>query len=163
MARNSPMGAGGFINLLGSGLHGETQVPKYRVVLKVLILLQTWLHPVAPSGLIRKGKGFRMGWNAFQLQRPSGAEGGWTVQPSEDLVSDLHARWTGCHYLAESCHQPRGLRPRRQGIPRVRTLFLRSSCNETALRQRNGNRHCQSTVRGQHGFSLLQDQLPPYT
>lgn len=40
-------------------------------VLKVLILLQTWLHPVASSGRAHEGRGFRMGWKAFSC------EGGW--------------------------------------------------------------------------------------
>lgn len=52
------------------------RVLKYRVVLKLLILLQTRLHPVTFSGLIHEGKGFRMDWNAFMLGGRGGTEGG---------------------------------------------------------------------------------------
>lgn len=82
MGRNGSRGPAGFISLLGSGLCGETRVLKYRVVLKVLILLQTRLHPVASSGLTHEGEDFRMDWNAFMLGGRGGTEGGWTVQPS---------------------------------------------------------------------------------
>lgn len=94
-------------------------------VLKVLILLQTWLHPVASSGRAHEGRGFRMGWKAFSCQGGWRGEGGWSMQPPEGLMSDLHTRWAGCHHLAESCHQPRGLRPRRQGNGKSKNLVLK--------------------------------------
>lgn len=121
---NSPGGAGGLIPLQGSGLWGETRRPGCSAVLKVLILLQTWLHPVASSGRTHEGRGFRMGWNAFSCEGGGGG-GGWSMQPPEGLMNDLHTRWAGCHHLAESCHQPRGLRPRRQGNGKSKNLVLK--------------------------------------
>lgn len=70
------------MNPLGSGQGGETKVPKYRAVLKMLMLLKLWLCPVASPGLIQEGKGFKneLEWFLARGVRWNGREG-WTVRP----------------------------------------------------------------------------------
>lgn len=146
---------------------------KHRGVLRALILLHIWLHPVASSGLVHEGKGFRMDWNGLWLERA-----GWSREAVASAATVSTWGVTSClmDRVPRASREPSGsahpcTETEEAGDPKSKNLVLKKLRQRQTLlqdpevvrRRRNGNWHCHGMIRGQLGVPSLHDQFPPST